>query len=310
MTDAEQTLIEGFIPRLLRALRTSFPDAHPATAVALERAARDALATLCACDCAYHDLEHTVLVVDAGVSILRGRQLCRGDLSPADWLHALVALLYHDVGYLRGLLRGDRDGGYVADASGRRVITEAAATDAAMAPWHVARGQLYVQDRFADDPVLNPAIIAMHIGMTRFPVPREPSYQETDSLSALVRAADLIGQMADPGYPRKQSRLFTEFQETGDADRLGVASADGLRERFPVFFYEQVFPYLSSALTYLALTEDGREWRDRLYRHVHDASTRSPVHARPWPASFGWGPSEYASTPPARAAVGASATHP
>jgi hypothetical protein len=284
MFDPQQTLIDAFVPHLLRALRDTFPDADPAIADALDRAARTALQTLCNCDCAYHDLEHTVRVADAGLSILQGRQICRGDLTADDWLHALVALLYHDIGYLRGLLRGDRDGAYIADESGRRVITPAAATDAAMAPWHVARGRLYVEERFAADPVLNSAVLAQHIGMTQFPVPREAPYQETDSLSALVRAADLIGQMADPDYPNKQGRLFTEFQETGDAKRLGVASADALRAMFPAFFYDQVFPYLSSALEYLALTRDGRAWSARLYRHVHGETGSLPNSAKPWPA--------------------------
>lgn len=282
MFDPQQTLIDAFVPHVLQALRDTFPDADPAIADALERAARTALETLCKCDCAYHDLEHTVRVADAGLSILKGRQIDRGDLSASDWVHALVALLYHDIGYLRGLLQGDREGAYVADETGQRVITPAAATDAAMAPWHVARGRLYVQERFAADPVLSPDLLAEHIGMTQFPVPRAPQYQDTDSLSALVRAADLIGQMADPDYPNKQGRLFTEFQETGDAKRLGVTSADDLRAMFPAFFYDQVFPYLSSALRYLALTEDGRAWSTRLFVHVHGKAAWRPTCPDPW----------------------------
>jgi hypothetical protein len=36
-----------------------------------------------------------------------------------------------------------------------------------------------------------------------FPVPANGDYMETDTEAGLVRAADLIGQLANPFYPRK-----------------------------------------------------------------------------------------------------------
>ena len=34
-------------------------------------------------------------------------------MTPRDWLHFIVSLLGHDIGYVRGICRGDRDGSYV-----------------------------------------------------------------------------------------------------------------------------------------------------------------------------------------------------
>jgi len=107
-------------------------------------------------------------------------------------------------------------------------------------------------------------------------------YQETDTLAALVRAADLIGQMADPGYPVKQARLFAEFQETGEARRLGLNSAAELRATFPSFFYQQVYPYITSALDYLNLTRDGRLWSANLYNHLHGGAISLPERISQW----------------------------
>ena len=283
MFDAQQTIVDAFMAHLKRAFHEAFPEASPELDAALERAARTALETLGNCDCAYHDLEHTVLVTDAGLSILRGRQIRLGDLEPDEWLHAVAGMLFHDIGYIRGLLRDDHDGSYVTDAMGHRVTTPATATDAAMTPYHVARGCLYVRERFAGDPVLDGARIAEHVAMTQFPVPAAPKFQDLGGLPALVRAADLIGQMADPAYPIKQARLFTEFQETGEADRLGLESAADLRGRFPTFFYAQVYPYISTALEYLSLTRDGRQWSANLYRHVHRDAGTLPERVNPWP---------------------------
>ena len=39
-----------------------------------------------------------------------------------------------------------------------------------------------------------------------------------------MRAADLIGQLADINYLRRQTALFDEFRETGMSDRLGFSS--------------------------------------------------------------------------------------
>jgi len=269
MFDANRVLIEAFIASARQAYREMFPDLDAEHAAGLERAARTGLVTLRRCDCAYHDLEHTLLVTDAGLAILRGRQLARGDLTPGSWLQAVVAMLFHDLGYLRGLLRDDRVDGYLMDDGGRRIATPPGATDAFMTPFHVTRGRMFVLERFAGDTVIDAPTVASYIEMTRFPVPDEPVYQELDTLGALVRAADLIGQMGDPKYPMKQARLFSEFHETGEARRLGYENAAELRADFPTFFYRQVHPYLPAALEYLRMTPEGEQWIANLTRHLH-----------------------------------------
>lgn len=279
MFDANRVLIDAFVDVARRSYRELYPELPAELDAGLERAARTALITLRQCDCPYHDLEHTLLVTDAGMTILRGRQLARGDLPPATWLQAVVALLFHDLGYLRGLLRDDRNGAYLADDSGRRVTPPADATDAYLTPYHVSRGSMYVLERFATDPVIDGTTVASYIEMTRFPVPNEPFYQNLDSIGALVRAADLIGQMGDPNYPMKQARLYTELKETGEAQRLGYDSPAALRADFPRFFYGQVYPYLAVALDYLHRTQEGEHWIANLVRHLH--GDRMEPHAVP-----------------------------
>jgi hypothetical protein len=282
MFDTKQTIIDAFVSHLLKSLQEQYPGSEPELAAALERAARTALETLSNCDCPYHDLEHTILVTDAGLCILRGRQLRHGDLGPRTWLQAVVAMLFHDVGYVRGLLRDDREGSYLADANGRRVNPPATATDAALTPYHVNRGALFVLERFSNDPMIDAHAVADYIEMTRFPVPTETHYQQLDTIAALVRAADLIGQMADPSYPVKQARLFAEFQETGEARRLGLGSAADLRASFPTFFYQQVYPYVTGALEYLGLTRDGRLWTANLFHHLHGGAVTLPERISQW----------------------------
>ena len=64
----------------------------------------------------------------------------------------------------------------------------------------------------------------------------------------LLRAADLIGQLADINYLRKTSALFAEFQETGAIESLGYQTSDDLRAAYPAFFWQAVRPYIGDAL--------------------------------------------------------------
>ena len=98
-----------------------------------------ALESLTNSDCSYHDLHHTIMVTDVGQSILWGRLTSQGDVTAHDWLHAILAMLYHDVGFIRGILKGDRGGRYIVNEFGDTVAPPAGATDAYMAPYHVSR---------------------------------------------------------------------------------------------------------------------------------------------------------------------------
>src|SRR5206468_4303206 len=73
---------------------------------AIEGARRMRIERIALSDALYHDVEHTVMVTLVGTAILRGREIAER-LTPGDWLHMTVALLCHDVGYVRGACRGD-----------------------------------------------------------------------------------------------------------------------------------------------------------------------------------------------------------
>ena len=75
--------------------------------------------------------------------------------------------------------------------------------------------------------------IARAIELTRFPVPEGDDYSETGSEPALVRAADLIGQLGDPNHARKLNALYWEFVEIGMAAQLGYQSPADLAEQYP-----------------------------------------------------------------------------
>ena len=115
---------------------------------------------------------------------------------------------------------------------------------------------------------LNSVVIEANIEHTRFPVPKDEQHAPTDDFPGLLRAADLIGQLADINYLRKTSALFTEFRETGMSDALKYNSAADLRASYPRFFWQMVRPYIEDALRYLRVTHEGQLWIANLYANV------------------------------------------
>ena len=95
----------------------------------------------------------------------------------------------------------------------------------------------------------------------------------------MLRAADLIGQLADINYLRKTSALFMEFHETGVNEKLGYQSSDDLRAAYPSFFWEAVQPYIGDALKYLRVTQEGKQWIANLYAHVFSLEHRGALGA-------------------------------
>ncbi|AXI46330.1 metal-dependent phosphohydrolase [Sulfitobacter sp. SK012] len=225
-------------------------------------------------DALYHNAEHTMMVTLVGQQIIRG-QLVTKAVQPEDWLHFMVALLVHDIGYCRDICQGDSDNEVVVNEAGDRVCPPRGTSDAFLAPYHIDRGKIYARQRFAQSSLIDEERIARAIDYTRFPPPDESAYRETESEPALVRAADLIGQMADPFYHRKIGQLYHEFNETGFAEELGYATAMDLMEQFPNFFWQQVQPLIGPALGHLEQTMEGKQWVAQLYNHVFQASHRA-----------------------------------
>jgi hypothetical protein len=87
-------------------------------------------------------------------------------------VHVLVALLFHDIGYLRGLLHNDRHGSHIADEAGNRITPPEGATDAYMMPYHVTRGCRFIHERCASEPMIDVSIVASYLEMTRFQCPK------------------------------------------------------------------------------------------------------------------------------------------
>lgn len=271
-------LIDAFVDQLQQEYRHIYSDVEPRYGAIIGWAGRMALENIANSDALYHDVEHTVMVTLVGQEILKGKHLRHELVAPGDWLHVVISLLCHDIGYIRGVCRDDLPGLYIIGPDDEAITPPDGATDAFLTPYHVDRGKRFIYERFAGHPVIEADIIAANMERTRFPVPEDGDQQGTADYPGLVRAADLIGQLADPHYLRKLAALFYEFEEIGANAKFGYRTPSDLRNDYATFFWTVVSPYIQEGLRYLSVTQEGKQWTANLFANIFAVEHRdSPM---------------------------------
>ncbi len=240
--------------------------------------ARNALEIIANSDAPYHDGNHTMMVTAVGMEILRGKILIEGGITADDWVHFVISLLNHDIGYIRGICRADRNGRYTINTDYDTIAPPPGSTDAFLTPYHVDRAKMYIMERFGGVNGIVVDVICDNIERTRFPVPSAEDHQESTDFPGLIRAADLIGQLADPSYIRKISTLFAEFKETGQAAKMGYTTAADLRAGYPKFYWEVVTPFIAEGVRFLRRTQEGQKWVANLYANVFTEEHEAPAY--------------------------------
>ncbi len=267
-----QTLKIGpFVDLLASGYEATFGTTYPEYVDLLRLAANLGLENIANGDMLYHDVDHTIMVTMVGQELLRCKRLKEGGVTPEEGLNYLVSLLCHDVGYVKGVCEKDgTSAGGFDDGRGSTVFIPEGGTCARLAPHHVDRSKVFVRERFSQHDFLNVDLMEACIERTRFPVPDDEVYFETEDLPGLTRAADLVGQLGDPEYLRKIPALYYEFHELGADEDPALSSPGAMRKGYAQFFWGVVHGYVEYALNLLRVTQEGKEWISRLHSHVFE----------------------------------------
>ncbi|PAX47316.1 Npun_R2479 family HD domain-containing metalloprotein [Brunnivagina elsteri] len=270
MFNTTEILIDAFVNQIREGYRRTYGCLKTDYQDIIAWAGSMALENIANSDALYHNVEHSILVTLVGQEILRGKHIREGGVSSEDWLHFIISLVCHDIGYVRGVCRQDQEieGLYSTGRDGKMISLLPGASDASMTPYHVDRAKLFIDERFGGHNLIDAEVIKTNIELTRFPVPAAEDHQGTESFAGLVRAADLIGQLSDPRYLKKITSLFYEFEETGMNKVLGYKTPADLRKNYAKFYWNGVFPYIQDGLHYLSLTQQGKQIMANLYSNV------------------------------------------
>ncbi|MBD1921737.1 metal-dependent phosphohydrolase [Microcoleus sp. FACHB-831] len=281
MFNPTEVLIDNFVECLKNGYRRNYGGLRPDYADIIGWAGNMALENIANSDALYHNIEHTIFVTLVGQEILRGKHIREGGVSCEDWLHCMISLLCHDIGYVKGVCKQDQVsiGLYAKGLDNAMILLPVGCTDASLTPYHVDRGKLFIDERFGGHKLIDAEVIKRNIELTRFPAPADKDHQDTINYPGLVRAADLIGQLSDPRYLQKISALFYEFEETGINQALGYRTPGDLRKNYPKFYWNVIYPYIQNALRYLELTQEGKQFLANLYANVFVVEHEPRIYA-------------------------------
>lgn len=280
MLNTTEILIDNFVQKLREGYHRTYGGYKPDYEDIIAWAGSMALENIANSDALYHNVEHTILVTLVGQEIMRGKHIREGGISCEGWLHFIISLVCHDIGYVKGVCRQDNNGWYATGRNGEMIQLPPGSSDAGLTPYHVDRAKLFIDERFGGHKLIDAEEIKYNIELTRFPVPKAEDHQDTINYPGMVRAADLIGQLSDPRYLKKIGALFYEFEETGTNKVLGYKHPGDLRKNYPKFYWNGVFPYVKEALEYLTLTQQGKQVVANLYSNVfvveHESAQEQP----------------------------------
>jgi len=272
MLNLQKLIITKFVKQLKKAYEKNYTIIDPQFGNIIAWSGQLALENISNSDALYHNVSHTIMVSLVGQTILEGKHLAEGGVSPRSWMHFMIALLCHDIGYVRGICRNDSPDAIATGIGDETISLPDGGTDAALAPYHVDRSKLFVKERFGGPMLVevDAGLIASCIEMTRFPPPDDKFYQDTNGLPGLLRAADFIGQLGDPEYLQKIPALFYEFEELGLNRPFGYKNPGDMRKNYAKFYWNTVYPYIQDALHYLRVTQEGKQWIAKLHSHVFE----------------------------------------
>lgn len=260
-------IIEAFVRRMESDYLDLFGNGPPGHLDTIRLVARMAFSRLARSNALYHNLGHTMMVALVGADMMRGKLFRDGNVTSSDWMHFMVSLCTFGIGFTRNLVREDRPAVCVISEDGNSIELPRGATDALLWPYFADRGKIFVREYFANHHVLDPEVIAENIEYARFPPPPGLNL-DTDTYPGLLRAAQVIGAIADPDFSLKMMPLWLEIKECGLEDVLGYKDVTDLRDTYPSFFWTTLHPLIPDGIDCLTYTGTGRLWLANMHSHV------------------------------------------
>lgn len=260
-------VIDAFVDRVLDTYDRLFPYADPSHRQTLLQVARMSLSRTARSNAPYHDLDHTIMVTQVGQDILRGRLVRDGDVDSLDWVQFVASLLCFAIGFTRNACPGDEGDLCVIDEQGNTATIPRTQSNGALWPYFAERGKVFVRHYFRNHLLVDSDRLAANIEYSRFP-PLADRNLETDTEPGLLRAAHIIGAIADPDFMLKMKPLFIELQEAGIARQLGFATSAEMIRGYSQLFWTVLHPLIGEGMDLLTYTAEGRVWLANLHAHV------------------------------------------
>ena len=122
----------------------------------------------------------------------------------------MVALLFHDIGYIKNILEEDNSDGQWVSESGDRLKIKETDTDAVLTNFHVYRGEKFSRYYLKNYKNIDAETVSNFISGTTFPIPE--AYDD-DEYNRLVQAADSLARWQTSITCRKQQLFLMNLKK-------------------------------------------------------------------------------------------------
>src|SRR5436190_8296713 len=144
MISWQELTIDVFVEQLSTVYQRTYGDVDQSLGRIVAWCGRLALGNIANSDMLFHDVDHTIMVSLAGQAIIEGKHLREGGVTPRDWMHFMIAVLCHDIGYVKGVCKNDTDDSFATGVGAQLIKISPNGTDVVLTPYHVDRSKLFV----------------------------------------------------------------------------------------------------------------------------------------------------------------------
>ena len=227
---------------------------------------RMALTKFAKSDSLYFSLEHTFLCSEIALELLQCLVATKGVVRPGQVINIMTAVLFCNVGIIRGILPQDKINRYAITKNDVTNI-QTGATDSALWKYRTSRSAMYIENTPYLQNTINNDIVISAINCTDIFKLTDKNRSYTD-IDLYCRATQVIGLMSSPNYQKQLVRLYWSAVEGGILDTFSFKSLGEFRKDFSDYFWDNLYADVAEIILLLRETDKGREIVSSMYSQL------------------------------------------
>ena len=232
----------------------------------LKTISRMSLTKFAKSDSLYFSLDHTYLCSEIALELIQCLVATKGMVRPGQIINIMTAVLFCNVGIIRGILPQDKLNRYAIDKENIKSII-AGATDSSLWRYRIARSSMYIENTPYLQNLINNDIVISAIKNTDIFESTDKNQMYTD-IDQYSRAIQIIALMSNPNYQKQLVRLYWSAVEGGVLESFPCEDLGEFRENFPKYFWDNLYADAAETIRLLRESDRGREIVSSMYSHL------------------------------------------
>jgi len=226
---------------------------------------RMALTRMAKSDSLYFSFAHTVSGAKVALEIIRGLYARNGFVRGPEAMNIMCSVLFCNVGIIRGILPGDKRSKFQIQ-DGKSVAVKEQSTDSALWKFRTDRSVIFISKEPLLQNVINTDIVTSAIQNTD--LGKRANQNTLTVTDKYCRATQIISLMSNTNYNKELVRLYWSAKDGGALKDFNFQTLEEFREKFPDYFWNNLYSDAAETISLLNETDKGREIVSSLYAHL------------------------------------------